>query len=579
MDKAVINQLALESLRGRRVFVRIDAHNEEPWSGPPVDESKLRAILPTLVYLTTVGARALVATHIGNPGAKPVDDLRVNTVAERLSQLTGKTIRKLDEAIGRNVLSAIMEMQDGEIVVLENLRFYPGETANDESFARALAELCDIYCDDAFPIAYRGSASTVGITRYVRPATAGLALARELTMFEPVLDQPEAPFAAIVAGARIEEKLPVLDNLLTKVNRLFFGGALAFTFLRAQGREIGAAWVDDALVLLAENFLWAARDRIEILLPEDFIVVQWGRFKAYEKSGRQTELPESRAVLREELTSTDLPVDVGPRTLRRLKQLIDGARTFFWNGPLGICEIDPFSKGTRETALALLEAPRSPRSVVCGDSLTRAIRSFDLPFERLRHLSSGGASALQLLAGNPLPAVAALDNEVDLIAPIEKRPRKILLAVDGSPASLEAAKQLGGLVDAEGADISIFYARKPAEPLAETELMDAETKRRREIERRLEAEGVLTAANALLARQGLVSRHQMVVEGNDPADEILKRADEIGPELIAMGSHGRSGFLEFFLGSVSRKVLDRARCPVLVVRSPSQQQGADGTDE
>ena len=579
MDKAVINQLALESLRGRRVFVRIDAHNEEPWSGPPVDESKLRAILPTLGYLTTVGARALVATHIGNPGAKPVDDLRVNAVADRLSQLTGKTIRKLDEAIGRNVLSAIMEMQDGEIVVLENLRFYPGETTNDESFARALAELCDIYCDDAFPIAYRGSASTVGITRYVRPATAGLALARELTMFEPVLEQPEPPFAAIVAGARVEEKLPVLDNLLTKVNRLFFGGALAFTFLRAQGREIGAAWVDDALVLLAENFLWAARDRIEILLPEDFIVVHSGRFKAYEKSGRQIDLPEARTVLREELTSTDLPVDVGPRTLRRLKQLIDGARTFFWNGPLGIWEIDPFSKGTRETAGALLESPRSQRSVVCGDSLTRAIRSFDLPFERLRHLSNGGASALQLLAGNPLPAVAALDNEVDLIAPIEKRPRKILLAVDGSPASLEAAKQLGGLVDAEGADISIFYARKPAEPLAESELMDAETKRRREIERRLEAEGVLAAANALLARQGLVSRHQMVVEGDDPADEILKRADEIGAELIAMGSHGRTGFLEFFLGSVSRKVLDRARCPVLVVRSPSQQQGADGTDE
>ena len=576
MEKAVINQLALESLRGRRVFVRIDAHNEEPWSGPPVDESKLRAILPTLAYLTTVGARALVATHIGNPGAKPVDDLRVNAVAERLSQLTGKTIRKLDEAIGRNVLSAVMEMQDGEIVVLENLRFYPGETANDERFARDLAELCDIYCDDAFPIAYRGSASTVGITRYVRPATAGLALARELTMFEPVLDQPEPPFAAIVAGARIEEKLPVLDNLLTKVNRLFFGGALAFTFLRAQGREIGAAWVDDALVLLAENFLWAARDRIEILLPEDFIVVHSGRFKAYEKSGRQTELPEARAVLREELTSTDLPVDVGPRTLQRLKQLIDGARTFFWNGPLGICEIDPFSKGSRETALALLEAPRSPRSVVCGDSLTRAIRSFDLPFERLRHLSSGGASALQLLAGNPLPAVAALDNEVDLIAPIEKRLRKILLAVDGSPASLEAANQLGGLVDAEGADISIIHARKP-EPLAESELMDAETKRRREIERRLEAERILAAANAPLARQGLVSRHQMVVEGDDPADEILKRADEIGAELIAMGSHGRSGFLEFFLGSVSRKVLDRARCPVLVVRGPSDQLGE--TDE
>ena len=254
MDKAVINQLALESLRGRRVFVRIDAHNEEPWSGPPVDESKLRAILPTLAYLTTVGARALVATHIGNPGAKPVDDLRVNAVAERLSQLTGKTIRKLDEAIGRNVLSAVMEMQDGEIVVLENLCFYPGETPTTRALPALSPSFAISTATTRFPSPTAAALRPSAITRYVRPATAGLAFARELTMFEPVLDQPEAPFAAIVAGARIEEKLPVLENLLTKVNRLFFGGALAFTFLRAQGREIGAAWVDDALVLARRKF-------------------------------------------------------------------------------------------------------------------------------------------------------------------------------------------------------------------------------------------------------------------------------------------------------------------------------------
>jgi nucleotide-binding universal stress UspA family protein len=221
-----------------------------------------------------------------------------------------------------------------------------------------------------------------------------------------------------------------------------------------------------------------------------------------------------------------LPVDIGPRTLQCLKQLMHGARTFFWNGPLGICEIDPFSKGTRETALALLEAPRSPRSVVCGDSLTRAIRSFDLPFERIRHLSNGGASALQLLAGNPLPAVAALDNEVDLIAPIEKRSRKILLAVDGSPASLEAAKQLGGLVDTEGADISLFYVCKPAGTAGWKRIDGCGTKSAPRRSMQLEAERILAAANAPRP-PGLVSRHQMV-EGDDPADEILKRADEIG---------------------------------------------------
>ena len=241
MDKLVINQLPIDRLRGKRVFVRIDVDIDEASVEVPIDEHKLRGARPTLEILASMGARIIIGTHLGDPDGMPIEQLRVDGVAERLSLLIGKTVRKLDEAIGRTVLTAVTEMRDGELVVLENLRFYPGEAANDGQFARDLAELCDVYCNDAFPIAHRGWASTVAITRHVRPSAAGLALARELTIFEPLLDKPEPPFVALVAGARLEEKLPVLENLLSKVNRLFIGGALSFTFLRAQGREVGTA--------------------------------------------------------------------------------------------------------------------------------------------------------------------------------------------------------------------------------------------------------------------------------------------------------------------------------------------------
>jgi nucleotide-binding universal stress UspA family protein len=417
----------------------------------------------------------------------------------------------------------------------------------------------------------------VAITRHLHPATAGLALARELTLFEAVLEQRESPFVALIAGARLEEKLPVLENLLPKVNRLMLGGVLALAFLKAQGKDVGAASVDRALLPLAEEFLEQAAKKIELILPEDFVVVHAGLFKLYEKTGRQTPVPEARQVLVHEITPTDLPVDIGPRTVRRIKLLLDGARTFFWNGPLGIWEIETFAAGTRAVAQALVEETpeRRHRSVVCGDSLARALRSFDLPFERIRHLSSGGASALAMLAGKPLPAVAALDNEVDLLAPVEKRPGKILLAVDGSAPSIEAARKISTLVAAEGAEIALVYVQKPAERDAEIPLMDSATQRRREFERRLEAERVMAAGQAPLARQGLVVHHQIIASG-DPADEILKVADELGVHLIAMGSHGRSGILGIFLGSVSREVLDRARCPVLIVRPPGLAADADG---
>jgi nucleotide-binding universal stress UspA family protein len=220
----------------------------------------------------------------------------------------------------------------------------------------------------------------------------------------------------------------------------------------------------------------------------------------------------------------------------------------------------------------LLE-PRRQRSVLCGDSLARAIRSFDLPVERFRHLSIAGEASLRVLAGQALPGIAALDDEVDLVLPMEEGPRRILLAVDGSEPSLEAAREIGRLVDADGAEINLLYVQKPQHLTAEEALMDAGTKRRRALERQLDAERVVAAAHAPLAGHGLIAHHQTVVEG-DPAEEILKLASEIGAELIAMGSRGRTGWVGAVLGSVSRKVLDRAACPVLVVHGPGRHGAA-----
>jgi phosphoglycerate kinase len=580
MDKAVINQLPVEKLRSRRVFVRIDADAEFSPSSALFDESKLRSSLPTLEYLRDIGARAVIGASLGKPGGRVVESLRLDPVAERLSQMLSRPVRKLGEAIGRDPQGAVTGMQDGDLLLLENLRFNPGEEANDAEFAHELAELCDVYCNDAFALANLALASTVGITRYVRPATAGLALARELMMFEAALDRPDPPFVGLIAGARLEEKLPVLENLLPMLNRLFIGGALAFTFLEAKRRDIGSAPVDKALLPLVKDFLKRAEKEVEIILPEDFIAVQVDEFREYEQSGRKGDPPEWRLELENGIPPFYLPVDVGPATIKRIKGLFEGARTILWNGPLGVWEIEPFGAATRAVAMLFVErvSPRRQRSVLCGDSLSRAIRSFNLPVELIRHLTTGGEPALQLLAGNPLPAVSALDNEFDLVAPIETRPRRILLAVDGSEHSLEAARKLGRLIDAEDAEISLLHAQKPEAFAVGKAWIDPDAQHRREILRRQEAELVFDITNAQLAQQGLTVRQQLRVEG-DPADEILRCADEIGADLIVMGSHGRTGVLRVLMGSVSRKALDRARCPVLIVRIPDKRMVDVGSFE
>jgi len=556
MDKLLIDQLSPEYLRGKRVFVRIDVDGEETPAGVVFDEHKLRESLPTFEYLTSAGARVIIGTHLGDPTAGGIDLLRLDPVGAALSRLMDRPVRKLHDVVGEQVLRAVTEMQNGDLVLLENLFFHSGEDTNDPEFAGELGELCDVYCNDAFALAYRGMASTLGITRHVRPAAAGLALARELSMFELLLDSPDLPFLALIGGGRIKEKLPILENLLPRLNVLFIGGALSCTFLRAKGCQIGASPVDDDFLPVVRNFLRKARGKTQLVLPRDFVVVRAIDFIDFQ-NGLQSRPPESREVLAEEMGPSDLAVDIGPRTLDRLKELIGFAHTILWNGPMGIWEIEPFAAGALGVARALIEdlPHHQQRTVMCGHSLARAIRCSGLPFERIRHLTTAGKSALKLLAGNPLPAVAALDGSTELAPPIWARTRRVLLAVDGSEGSLEAARKLGILIDAEGAEIDLLHVQKPVISLLKTLWIDPEKRHRLEIERQLEAEKIFMAANAALAHQGLISHHQFTAEG-DPANEIMRCSEELGADLIAMGGHG----------GVSHKVTHRSERPVLIVR-------------
>lgn len=561
MDKLTVNQLPAESLRGKRVFVRVDVDSDHSTTEGYADDYKLRATLPTLEYLIGAGARIIIGTHVGDPGGNIVESLRLDRVAARLGQLLSVPVRKLNEAVGGTALLAVADLRDGDLMLLENLRFNFGEDANDPEFARQLGQLCDVYCNDAFALAHRGMASTVGITRYVRPAVAGLGLARELMMIETVLEKPEPPFVAIIAGTRIEEKLPIMEHLLPRLNRLFIGGTLAFKFLKAKGQKTGAAELRESFQLSVVDFLRKAEKKVEIILPQDFIVVKADEFRVYEEGGRRGPVPASRRVLDTEILPSDLPVDIGPWTVDRIKGLFDGAHTIFWNGPLGLWETAPFGAGTREVAKLIAERASLgyQRSILAGDSLSHAIHSLGLPIESLHHLTAGGESALQLLSGNPLPAVSALDDEVELVARVERRHRHILLPVDGSEHSLEAARKLGQLLNVQGAELSLLYVADGAE----------------KITWQTEARQIFSATNAALARHGLTAHRQLIIEG-DPADEILKFAAEVGADLIAMGSHGRTGVMRLLMGSVSKKVLDQASCPVLIVRIPDEEMARAG---
>jgi phosphoglycerate kinase len=394
--KATIDDVKVE---GRRVLVRVD-FNVPMKDGRIVDDRRIRAALPTLRALRERGARVIVATHLGRPKGKVNPDFSTAPLAAHLSELLGTPVQMLPGLVGPEVEAAVKRLHDGDVAMLENIRFDPGEEANDEAFVEKLAALADLYVNDAFGTAHRAHASTEGIAHHL-PAVAGYLMARELEALGGVLENPRRPVVAILGGAKISTKIGVVENLLTKVDTLWVGGAMACTFFRALGKEVGKSLVEEEWVETASRLLQGPKEgRGEIRLPVDLVVVHEAVAGAATTTVAWTEIPADQMV-----------VDVGAETCARIAADCKAAGTVVWNGPLGIYEIEDFARGTRQVAEAL--GASSAVSVVGGGDLAAALDQAGVA-NKISHVSTGGGATLEYLEGKELPGVAALEEKVAL---------------------------------------------------------------------------------------------------------------------------------------------------------------------
>ncbi len=381
-------------VRGKRVLVRVD-FNVPLAEGTVTDDTRVRAALPTLRYLVDHGARVIVMSHLGRPKGEPDPQFSLRPVRRVLQRLLGRNVVFVDDIVGPEAHDAVARMVDGEIIMLENVRFNAGEKTNDPEFAKALASLADIYVNDAFGAAHRAHASTAGVAQYL-PAVAGMLLAREVETLTAMLMNPERPFVAILGGSKVSDKIGVIDRMLECVDTLLIGGGMCFTFLVAKGVDVGRSLVEDEWIEHAGKMMDKALEKgVEILLPVDFVVAD-----------QIVEDAETSIVGREEIPSDMMGLDIGPTTSELFKGAVSTARTVFWNGPMGVFEMKPFEAGTREVAMAVARNNRAVSVIGGGDSVA-ALKKFDLE-ERVTFVSTGGGASMKLLEGTALPGVEAL---------------------------------------------------------------------------------------------------------------------------------------------------------------------------
>ena len=397
MKKRTIRELADADIRGKRALVRCDFNVPLDDSGAITDDTRIRASLPTIQYMLERGARVVLLSHLGRPKGKPEAKYSLKPVAARLGELLGSPVRFVESTVGADAVAATRELKDGETLLLENTRFAPGEEKNDEDLARSLAELGDFYVNDAFGAAHRAHASTEGVTRFLRPAVAGLLMERELEYLGGALENPKRPFIAILGGAKISGKIDVIESLLPRVDGLLIGGAMACTFFRALGLETGKSLVEEDRVEMAGEL--AERGGFRLTLPHDALVAP---------SLEQGDA--AHPVGRAEIPADEAMYDIGPRTAESFSRAIATASTIIWNGPMGVSEKPAFAAGTLAIARAMADATsRGATTIVGGGDSAAAVAAAGLE-ERMSHVSTGGGASLEFLEGKPLPGVAALDD-------------------------------------------------------------------------------------------------------------------------------------------------------------------------
>jgi len=384
-------------VRGKRVFLRVDFN--VPLDGTTVtDDSRIREALPTIRLLQERGARIILASHLGRPKGKPNDAFRMAPVAARLAELLGGGIRTAKDCVGPEVEAAAAALEPGQVLLLENLRFHAGEEKNDPAFVAELAKLCDVYVNDAFGTCHRAHASTAGLPRALGGGTAGFLVQKEIDAFAQVLQDPARPFVAVLGGAKVADKIPVLEHLVDKVNALVIGGGMAYTFLKARGIEVGRSRLEPDLLDTARTILEKARaEGVEVMLPSDHVAAR--EFKAD---------AEPYAIPVPEIAPDLMGLDIGEETRRRYAARLESAGTVVWNGPMGVFEWPAFAEGTRVVGEAMARCPGV--TVVGGGDSAAAVAKFGLR-EKMTHVSTGGGASLELLEGKTLPGLAALEGK------------------------------------------------------------------------------------------------------------------------------------------------------------------------
>ena len=382
------------SIDGCRVLVRVDFNVPIDKAGDITDDRRIREALPTINYLVDHAAKVILVSHLGRPGGQPNSKYSLRPVAEHLQKLLGQPVAFVPEAVGPVAEAAVQKLAPGQVALLENVRFYPGEEKNDPGFAEQLAKLADLYVNDAFGTAHRAHASTVGVTRFL-PAVSGFLMEKELQALGNALESPRRPLVAIVGGAKISSKISVLQHLLPRVDCLLIGGGMANTFLRAQGQEIGRSLVEVDQIPVARQIMAAAGPKL--VLPIDVVVAS---------EPQPAALPTVALV--DQVAPDQMILDIGPKTVDRFAQVVSTAGTVIWNGPLGMAEVPPFAEGTLGVARALAQSTAT--SIVGGGDLVGVLEQLGLA-DRMSHVSTGGGASLEFLEGKILPGVAALEDK------------------------------------------------------------------------------------------------------------------------------------------------------------------------